>query len=318
MEIIDRFGLSVALVAPEAVADAPWRLAERPIDVVRVADPPADLRPVLTGAGFVVKPTMLTWVAPLEPTEEEFLLRLDTKARQDVRRAQRRAGDAGLRLRVEQPVTGATFDRFLALYEERVAEMPHGVAFANRHRDAVLGSDQYFAVLLEDGGDLAGGTIVLESPDVDGVRMRFSAVTESWRRFSLARVLYFAAMRTAREKGYSFATLGDEPNLYGHLTQPGLFSFKVGSGFAAVASQDFGDPLGDDLADLVLRLTTLSDPSLILGYADAVGPERRLHGHLVATGAIDPRPYAAPFLTGLTLHTPGGPPVAGRPTTLTE
>ncbi|BFU45610.1 hypothetical protein KRMM14A1004_38470 [Krasilnikovia sp. MM14-A1004] len=39
--------------------------------------------------------------------------------------------------------------------------------------------------------------------------------------------------------GFAHAMLGDEPNLYGHLTQPGLLVFKADSGFIAVPSQDF-------------------------------------------------------------------------------
>jgi GNAT superfamily N-acetyltransferase len=306
MEIMERHGLAIAVVAPEDVDAAPWRSADRHLDLVRVAEPPATAWPRLSGQGFVPKPAMLTWTARLGEDEETFLAGLDTKSRQDIRRAKRRAAESGLRLDIEDPPTGPAVDRFLTLYGARVAQMRHGIALAHRFRDAILESGQYFAVYAHDGDRLVGGAIVLGCPEVDAIRIRFSAVVEEWRRASLARVLYFAAMRVARDKGYAYATLGDEPNLYGHLTQPGLLAFKGNTGFQAVPSQDFGDPEGEDVADLILNLTVLNDPSIVLGYADpADSTDRTLSAHVFSTHDIEPKPYAAPFLAGITVRRPG-------------
>ncbi|WP_101254820.1 GNAT family N-acetyltransferase [Streptomyces barkulensis] len=321
MEIVDRYGLSLALIEPHELAAEPWAAAagrtagssvgpgagvDVDVDVVRMERPPAGLWDELAGRGFLRKPATVTWVAELGSGEEEFLARLDTKARQDVRRARRRAQAAGLREVVEEPVSKPTLEAFLALYEERVARMRFGVPFALGYRDAVLhGPEKFCGVFAYAGDELAGGCLVLELPERDAAVVRFSAVSAQWRRHSLARALYFSAMRVARAKGYTRVTLGNEPNLLGHLTQPGLFHFKTGMGFAAVPSQEFGDPDGHDEADLVLSLRTLGDPTLVLAYAGpGAGPERPLAARLISDSPVSTAPYRAPFLASVTRSAP--------------
>lgn len=306
MDIVDHHGLSVAHVSPEELADRPWSAAHRHIDVVRATAPPVEAYDALAAAGFIRKPAFLSWTAELGPGENEFLSRLETKARQDIRRARARA-ERTLTLEVHDPVGPKMLDRFLALYRQRVDAMTYGIPIAFLQRERLLdGREKYFAVLALQDGELVGGCIALECPDQDAVRIRFSAVTEEWRRDSLARTLYFAAMRTAREKGYRWATLGDEPNLYGHLTKAGLFRFKVRMGFRCVPSQDFHDPDGLDEADLVLNLDRLCDPCLILGYASDAPGDRSLRARLVTGAPTDLRAYAAPFLAGVGHALPAG------------
>jgi GNAT superfamily N-acetyltransferase len=305
MDITDEHGLSVALVTSGELTTRPWLDSERHIDVVRMSAPRTEVVDDLVDIGFIRKPALLSWTAELGLSETEFLSRLDNKSRQDIRRARARA-ERALRLTVHDRIEPGILDRFLALYRERVEAMPYGITIACRQRERFLdGREKYFAVLALEGDELVGGCLVLECPGQDTVRIRFSAVTERWRRDSLARTLYFAAMRTAREKGYRWATLGDEPNLYGHLTKAGLFSFKVKMGFRCVPSQDFHDPEGCDLADLVLNLTHLCNPCLILGYAPDPFDNRSLTAHLITDTPTDPQRFAAPFLAGVEQRSPG-------------
>ncbi|MFF1360968.1 GNAT family N-acetyltransferase [Streptomyces sp. NPDC058297] len=309
MDIVDEHGLSVGLITPAELAARPWLGSGRPIDVVRMPEPPAGSSHELAAAGFVRKPELLCWKAELGSDEAEFLARLENKSRQDIRRARARA-ESALRLSVHDRLVPEILDPFLTLYQDRVAEMAYGIPIAVRQRERLLGgAEKYFAVFAHEGDELVGGCVVRECPDEDAVRIRFSAVTEQWRRHSLARTLYFAAMRTAREKGYRWATLGDEPNLYGHLTKAGLFSFKVNMGFRCVPSQDFNDIEGRDLADLVLSLTNLSGPCLMLGYAADPAEDRTLRAELFTDdpAGTDPRKYTAPFLAGIEVRTPVRP-----------
>ncbi|MBE4737361.1 MULTISPECIES: GNAT family N-acetyltransferase [Streptomyces] len=295
MEIVDRHGLALALIAPAELAEEPWTRTDQPIDVVRLLNPPAGIWDDLARRGFVRKPSLLTWVAELGADEDGFLASLDSSSRKSVRRAQRQAVAAGLRETVEDPVTPGTLDRFLTLYRERVADMRFGVPFALDHRDAVLhGPRKFFGVFAYDGEELVGGCLALECPAVNTLVLRFSAVSAAYRRSSLPRVVYLSVLREARARGYGRATLGNEPNLMGHLTQPGLLRFKTGLGFRAVPSHECADPQPSDEADLVLRLTALNDPTLILGYA---GP--RLAAHLISEKpmeAAEAQLYTAPFL----------------------
>ncbi|MCT2589966.1 GNAT family N-acetyltransferase [Streptomyces sp. N2-109] len=310
MEVVDRYGLALALIEARELADEPWLGADRPVDVVRVPDPPAASWAELAERGFVHKPSVLTWVSALGPDEDTHLAGLNRTARRSVRCARREAAAAGLREVVEDPVTPDSLDRFFALYQDRVSEMRFGVPFALDYRDVVLhGPRKFFGVFSYEGDEMAGGVLLLECPAVDLVVLRFSAVSARWRRSSLARPLYLAAMRAGRERGYSRASMGNEPNLLGHLTQPGLLRFKTALGFRAVPSQECADPQGGDEADLVLRLDALNDPTLILGYAGpAAGrPGRSLAGHLFCEALVDAELYHAPFLESLTVRAPGGP-----------
>jgi GNAT superfamily N-acetyltransferase len=301
MELTENQGLTIATVDAAEVAGRPWLAAGRHVDVVRVDELAGADRAALAAAGFLHKPSWLSWKAELGPDEDAYLSRLAAKARGDIRRARDRA-ERSLRIATHDRITAGTLDRFLALYEERVAEMTYGVAVATRYRERVLdGPDKYFAVLATDGDELAGGCLVLECQEQDMVRIRFSAVTPEWRRASLSRTLYFAAMRTARDKGYKWVSLGDEPNLYGHVAKAGLFRFKVAMGFSCVPSQDNHDPHGRDIADLVLNFDNLCDPCLVLAYPPH-GPDRDLTAHVYSATEPDPRHYAAPFLAGVEPH----------------
>ncbi|MCC3768942.1 GNAT family N-acetyltransferase [Streptomyces sp. UNOC14_S4] len=310
MEIIDDFGLPVALVTPDDLPAEPWRGLEQAVAVVRMTDPPPALRPELTRRGFVCKPATLTWLAPLGEDEGAFLRTLPHKSRQYVRRARRHNVILGLREVVEDRISPANFDAFLTLYEDQVARMRYGVAFARRNRDTVLhGPQKYFGVFLFDQEELVGGCVALESPDERAIRIRFSAVTDRERAAGVPRALYCTAMRVARDKGFAWATLGDDPNLYGHIARPGLFTFKARMGFRAVPSQEFGDPHPWDEADLVLSLDRLSDPTLMLEYGTpADGPSgSSLRSCLIARAPVDVRDFSAEFLTGTVVRPPGQP-----------
>lgn len=320
MELRDHYGLALAVIEPAELDRRPWAQVRERIDVVRLPEPPAGLAGELAARGFVVKPSAVTWLAELGADEAAFLGLLERADRQSVRRAQRRAAAAGLREVVADPVTPELLDRFLVLYAARVARMRFGVPFALDYRDTVLnGADKFFGVfaVAGDGTDVVGGVLVLERPDIRTAVLRFSAVSAGWRRRSLPRALYTTALRIAREKGYEYATLGDEPNLSGHLTKPGLFVFKAGLGFRPVPAQDFTDPAGTDEADLVLRLDALSDPTLMLGYPAsapgggssppaAAGGPRQLAVNVVCESPVNTALYAAPSLAPTVLRRPGG------------
>ncbi|MEV0483390.1 GNAT family N-acetyltransferase [Streptomyces sp. NPDC050508] len=316
MEIVDDFGLPVASIRPEDLEEdlAPWTGLDRSVAVVRMMNPPPETWEELARRGFVRKPATLTWLARLGASEDSFLAGIPHKSRQYVHRARRRMVAEGVREVVEDRVSAEHLDPFLDLYEDRIAAMRYGVAFARRFRTTILeGPEKYFGVFLYRADELIGGCLALECPDESAIRIRWSAVTEPARRAGYPRALYCTAMQQAREKGYEWATLGDDPNLYGHLAQPGLFTFKSRMGFEAVASQDFADPGAWDEADLVLSLDKLSDPALMLEYADGTGlgtgrsARHLLRARLVVGSPVDVQQFSAEFLSGTVV----GPVVGG-------
>ncbi|WP_406216223.1 GNAT family N-acetyltransferase [Streptomyces canus] len=297
MEIVDHRGLSLAHITTAELADRPWLHTDSCIDLVRITAPGAESWDELAEAGFVRKPNMLTWKAELGRSEEEFLLsRLSSKGRRFIRKCQRQA-ESELEISVHDQLDPELLDPFLDLYRQQIDTMRHGVAIAVQQRERILqGGEKYFGIFARQEGELVGGCIVRECPEQRAIRIRFSAVCPQWRKASLSRVLYFAAMHVGRHRGHQWVTLGDDPNLYGHVVKAGLIDFKVSMGFQCVPSQDFHDPDGIDQADLVLELGRLADPVVVLGYTSSDPEDRSLRAYVLSDAPTSLQPFEIPFL----------------------
>jgi hypothetical protein len=73
-------------------------------------------------------------------------------------------------------------------------------------------------------------------------------------------------MEYAREAGLAYVSLGNDPALFGHVVQPGLFDFKTRMGFTPVPSEVLDPSLAGEFADRVLSLRSLADPSLFVTW----------------------------------------------------
>ncbi|WP_242910557.1 GNAT family N-acetyltransferase [Actinomadura terrae] len=276
MRIDELAGLRIAVVDADEAVRTDWD-ACRPtgdvpsgegIDLVRVLDPPPGRWPDLAASGLLPRPDRVTWLAATGADDAGFLAGMSAKERQGITLARRRAAKAGLTLSHE-PLTPEALDTFLDLYEESVGEMPNGLAVARNHRDTIVaGIERFFIVGAYRDGVMQGAAIGECCADIGVARLRFSAVTAEHRRISLSRVLYLEAVRVVREAGYAKVTLGNDPNLYGHLVMPGLFAFKARLGFRPVPSTTVNAGDGQDVADRVLSMRALADPSFALTYRD--------------------------------------------------
>ncbi len=297
----DDFGLSVAIVSAQEALSLRLDRRELPgVNVLRVPEPPAASWIDLARAGFVRKPSWITWVSPVCGSDEQWLARMPKRSRYDVRRA-REAAAEGLRQVVEQPLTPAALEEFLVLYERMVAKMPHGVGFAASLREGLLAEERHYAVYLYGEDGMVGGCLCLESPQTDTVKLRFSAVDPVWRDRSLARALYAECVAVARRKGYRQVTLGNDPNLYGHIPQPGLFTFKARLGFVPVPAEPFGVNPWRDEADLLLSLDGLNDLVLMLGYLGDASGRDEFPGYRLEVRSrrpADPGRTDFPFIVG--------------------
>ncbi|MGW3439261.1 GNAT family N-acetyltransferase [Streptomyces bacillaris] len=304
--IVRSLGLPLALVDVDQALSGQWRVHEHEVDVVRVQDPPYAAWPRLREAGFHPKPQVVMWRAEVRASEDAYLATLSGKDRYDIRSAYRRAADAELLIGTE-PLTPALLEEFLELYEKQIAGMRHGWPVAVRQQADILDrAGSYCTVTVRSGASLVGACLNEDLPDRDEMRARFSAVTQGQRSGSLSRVLYWETMRRARERGRHWATLGRDVNLYGHLGNAGLFSFKSRLGFTAVPGQAVEPGSGSHQADRVTGFTALSDPALLLAYAAAESEEAAvtapLSGRLFSAGEVDLRPFRSAGLADLTLH----------------
>ncbi|MGW5070301.1 GNAT family N-acetyltransferase [Streptomyces cyaneofuscatus] len=305
--IVQSLGLPMALVDVDQALSGRWRVHEHEVDVVRVQDPPYAAWPRLREAGFHPKPQVIMWRAEVRDSEDAYLATLSGKDRYDIRAAYRRAAEADLLIGTE-PLTPALLKEFIDLYEEQIAGMRHGWPVAVQQQADVLDrAASTCAVTVRSGTTLVGACLSEDLPDRAEMRARFSAVTPGARSGSLSRVLYGETMRQARSRGRRWATLGRDVNLYGHLGNAGLFSFKSRLGFTAVPGQSVEPGSGSHQADRVVGFTALADPALLLSYAAGVAREEEaimapLSGHLFSRGEVDLRPYRGAGLAGLTQH----------------
>lgn len=305
--VTDLAELRVGTADIDTALDRDWRHRFDDVDVVRVPNPPARAWPELLANGFSVKPLWVTWGAALQRSERDFVSRLSAKEQRNIRDSQRAADAAGLRIRVN-PLSAATLDEFLPVYEAQIAGMANGIPYARRLRDQLLANAAtYLTVSAHLADSLVGGCICQLHPGLDLVRVAFAATRPDTRAAMLTRALYLTAAQEGRQRGHHWMSLGSDPSLYGALTRPGLFTFKARLGFVPIPMRCY-DPDDDDaveVAEAVLSLRRLSDPSLSLSYSAAEDLTRRWHWsdpprwrlQVLSTRAqVDLRPFRAPFV----------------------
>ena len=300
-------GISTAEVSTEEALATDWSEHHQDIDIVRVVEPAADTELSLVEAGFIAKPDRLIWLAPAGSSEEEFLSRLSQNSRYLFRKSVRRTENDGVRITVQNPLTPETLDPFLDVYKSRVSEMRNGLMLAPLERDDFLAQrGEYLTVNALQGGVVVGGCICHHSTTDSLLRLRYVAVAPERHSDSLTRSIYAMVFRVARELGCRNVSLGVDINLYGHIVRTGLFRFKAQLGFTPMPFQQFTAGAGRDVAERVLRLENLSDPSFVLGYKPAQPGEAldrsTLRGEVLASDeAVDLRPFGAGFLEDLRL-----------------
>ncbi|MFI5528234.1 GNAT family N-acetyltransferase [Kitasatospora sp. NPDC051853] len=275
MEITEQDGLTVATVSRDEAEDGAWRARAAELDLVRLGEPGTE-DAVLHRLGFTARPKWVNWVAPLGGSPDEWLASLGGTERRNVRLAHRFVAAEGMRLEVHQGLTERQLDAFLPVYDEQIAGMPRGRNFARKHRDRLLeGADGLLSVFVHaDGGadsPLVAGSLWQWRPAESVLQLRFSAAAADARSGRVMRAAYAAAFDRARAGGLGYASLGNDPSLFGHVVQPGLFTFKSRLGFRALPSEVLNPELAGEFQDRFLSLRALADPSLVVAWGELRG-----------------------------------------------
>ncbi|HEY0700883.1 MAG TPA: GNAT family N-acetyltransferase [Micromonospora sp.] len=287
MHVRDDYGLPIAEADAHEALTAQRAGDLPPVALIRVTDPPRDAWADLAHAGVIRKPSWLSWRAATPRSVDDYAARLARKARQDLHRAIDRAASADLHVEVHRTLSADQLDAFLALYENRVNGMRFGYSFAGSMRAGMTDNPTTFGVFAYEKGELVGGCLCREFPQDDSVWLLFSAVDPRWRKHSLARVIYLHAFEETRRRGFPEVTMGNDPNLYGHVAKPGLFLFKTRLGFEPVPAKPIGRAPAGDCADLLLSVEALTTPVVMLGYVDADSQDAdtpRLAAHVFGAG----------------------------------
>ncbi|MFA7752717.1 GNAT family N-acetyltransferase [Streptomyces sp. NRRL B-2790] len=238
--------------------------------IVRVRNPDPTLREEFERAGFLLTPGWVNWIAPVRSSEEEYLAGLVPGERKEIRRVRRMLERDGVTLHVTHGIDEGDLERFLTLYDRQVERMPQGVNFLRRQlRQIRAEHDRIIAGFALADGVMVAGCLGWIRRDGALLHLRFSATDTSGRLNGAVRGVYLKMFQAARERGCDWISLGNDPALYGHTVQPGLFVFKSRLGFTPVASRAVDVTIPSDEADLILDLGPLARPSVMLAHHDA-------------------------------------------------
>ncbi|MBZ6081327.1 GNAT family N-acetyltransferase [Streptomyces olivaceus] len=272
MEVAEQDRLIIATVNRDEAEDGAWQRLAEPVDIVRLAGS-EDLNDAdLERLGFVPRPCWVNWVARLSATEEEFTARLSQNERRKIRMGRRFIEGQGLTLSVKVGLTEELLDEFLILYDAQISAMPHGKNFARDRRDRLLAAAaELVSVCIYAGPRMVTGSLWWIRRAQSTLQLRFSASADDARSGQSLRAAYMAALDFARDTGLTFASLGNDPSLFGHVVQPGLFVFKTRFGFTPIPSQILDPHLAGEFADRVETLRSLADPSLMTTWGRCRG-----------------------------------------------
>ncbi|MEU9716197.1 hypothetical protein [Streptomyces sp. NPDC047976] len=306
MEIAEQDGLVIATLDRAEAERRAWREADVPLDIARLADSEEADDDVLAELGFTARPHWVNWCAPVRSSEAEYTAALSGTERRNVRLGRRVILDESLRLVVQEGLTEELMDDFLDVYDAQIAGMPRGRNFARARRERLLdAAAEHIGVSVYAGPTMVAGSLWRVRPEPSVLQMRFSASAPDARSGRVLRAVYAEALEYARGRGLAHASLGNDPSLFGHVVQPGLFNFKSRFGFTPVPSQILDPHLGGEYADRFLSLRSLADPTLVVasggyrGTSPALPEALSARGHDLLLLSVNPAEEAAAgFLTG--------------------
>ncbi|MER7485548.1 hypothetical protein ABTY20_06455 [Streptomyces sp. NPDC126497] len=272
MEITEQDQVVIAQVDREEAEHQTWKKADAPIDIVRLTDSEDLDEATLCDLGFVARPKWLNWCAPTRASQQDFEAALSGTERRNIRLGRRTVQDEGMRIRIRKGLTEEYVDEFLTVYDRQIAGMRRGKNFARRWRDRLLAAaGEHVGVSVHQGTTMIVGSLWWARPEPSVLQMRFSAAAPDARSGRVMRAAYTEAFQYARDQGLTHVSLGNDPSLFGHVVQPGLFNFKSRFGFAPVPSQVLDPSLAGEFADRILRLDALSDPALVVTWGSHRG-----------------------------------------------
>ncbi|MEU6275768.1 hypothetical protein ABZ871_25645 [Streptomyces populi] len=267
MKVTEQDQVVIAQVNREEAEREIWKGSDTPIDIVRLTDSENLDEATLSALGFVARPKWLNWCAPVATSQHVFEAALSGTERRNIRLGRRTVRDEGMRIHIQKGLTGQLVDEFLIVYDRQIAGMQRGKNFARRWRDRLLAAaDEHIGVCVYQGSTMIVGSLWWARPEPSVLQMRFSAAAPDARTGRVMRAAYTEAFQYARDQGLSHVSLGNDPSLFGHVVQPGLFNFKTRFGFAPVPSQILDPSLAGEFADRILSLDALSDPALVITW----------------------------------------------------
>ncbi|WP_405392039.1 hypothetical protein OG596_31950 [Streptomyces sp. NBC_01102] len=224
---------------------------------------------------LVVRPTWLHWVASASGGSAALVERQSPKQRRRSRTALSRLDR--MTMEISEPIDESRYDEWAELYSAQVKGMRLGHDFAARYRSGTLAPDSPFLLVTwREDGELAGGVVVRFDPELSALVTRFSAVAPGRRGAEIPRGMYLALADLAASRGMRWLSLGNDINLYGTVTHPGLCAFKLRLGFRPVPGDLFGNSSCRTVAERLVDVRDMDLPVLRFEYAGPREPDAEL------------------------------------------
>lgn len=226
---------------------------------------PSALTSMAVKRGFLHRPGMVTWVAPLLGDDESFVAGLSRKTREDVRAARRMAAGR-FHVRIEAPLTPASYDNWLTLYLRGLVRFRRAEAVAVDQRDEILADRQAHSGIFVFDGEMLVAGVICQRRAGEVMRARLFARNTEYRQFDASAFCYLAAANLGRSLGCQTMLLGNDPNLFGYASSVGVMRSKSRLGFVAYP-KDYIYPGADrSLLDAFINVAKLDDPTYCFAH----------------------------------------------------
>ncbi|WP_406199165.1 hypothetical protein OG331_22790 [Streptomyces sp. NBC_01017] len=237
------------------------------LHVVNVAPPPTSGGEWLTD-GFRFRPTNVVWLADPKGSEEEYVEGLGHNPRYAVRKALRDFRASTMTLEHVEKITHALAEEWLPLYRASLTGMAFATPLVSSPEEVVgIGPDVEMLVIRDAQGNMCAGMVTLN----DHRRGVYTAGLYGERgglrsSHNLSRVLYLALMNVTRAHGMPLASVGWEPNLYGHIAKAGLAAYKRSLGFRPIPRAALRPDGSEDVLTRVVHDDGLAPPLVFFAY----------------------------------------------------
>ncbi|MFI9503644.1 hypothetical protein [Nocardia sp. NPDC052566] len=211
------------------------------------------------------RPLWVAWTAPLTNGSETLLARQSKSTRRRSKAIIRQATE--LEERIEPEVRRETLKEWKKIYDRHIASMPTGLNVVDKYASLDNLTNLSFAGYF-DSGEMHAGVLFDTGSDPSTARVRLSAATPNARDAGLLRGLYHRVADYGASLGCDSMSMGFDPNLFGHVVQPGLCVFKLRIGFDPAPAQRYADNPGYiDVTECVVGPSGIDASLLLFEYA---------------------------------------------------
>lgn len=267
-KVVDHLGLRTVQYPGALGQDAVAELDRPGTHVIEVEREGADAG-LLEAHGFVLRPTEVLWIT--RPRSDDMVYLHESQSSEQRRKCRRALASferSNLRKVHHGELDAAVATQWIELYHSTISGMTYGDVGVTDSAELVGRGYELLAVH-DEHDQMVAGSIVAADEMRDFFVGIMRGIAPAARRHDLPRVMDLWLVDEARRRGLSWASLGSDPNIYGHVAKAGLARYKRSLGFHPVATDTFLDGWSRDVWTAFLRTDGLVPPVMTFAYTGA-------------------------------------------------